>query len=284
MYGEIIIAINMLFNFAILSFADRMGNAQASWKRLLLASFVGAVPVTLFPNSWIALFVAFAFMVFCAFGVSFTTWGNKAFIVLIGALFAGGLLTVVTERFIFVTGPSMIFISAILAYAALAVFKMKWLDVRLARKLSTYAAESMLTIWDKDVPISVFVDTGNRCTEPLTGEAVHFVSFQAVKPIIPSELLEPLQAWDPKGVPQLSVFPKHYQQMVRLIRLQTVQGNSWAVGIKFDRWTITKGCELPAGYLVLTKQDRRYPEGAQAILHVSALEFISNERGTSYVA
>lgn len=284
MYGEIIIAINMVFNYAILSFADRMGKAQASWKRLVLASFIGAVPVTIFPNSVIALFVAFALMVFCAFGIAFTSWGNKALIVLIGALFAGGLLTVFTERFLFVTGPSTIFISCLLVYVALSIFKMKWLDVRMARRLSTYAAESVLTIWDKDVPISVFVDTGNRCTEPLTGEAVHFVSFQAVENIVPTELLGPLQTWDPKGVPQLSVFPKNYQQRIRLIRLQTVQGSSWAVGFKFDRWMITEGSELPTGYIVMTQQDRRYPEGAQAILHVSALEFITNERGTSYVA
>ena len=41
---------------------------------------------------------------------------------------------------------------------------------------------------------------------------------------------------------------------------------------------------MPAGYIVFTKQDSRYPEGAGAILHASALESITNERGTSHVA
>ena len=64
----------------------------------------------------------------------------------------------------------------------------------------------------------------------------------------------------------------------------TVQGHSWAVGIKFEKWTIEGGNELEQGYIVLTKDDRRYPNGAGAILHVSAMETIIEERGTVHAA
>ena len=63
---------------------------------------------------------------------------------------------------------------------------------------------------------------------------------------------------------------------MRLVRLQTVQGQSWAIGFKFDRWFIEGSSTLQPGYIVLTKSDRRYPDGAGAILHVSAME--SNQR------
>lgn len=284
MYGELIVAINMVFNYAILSFANRMVKAQASMLRLLLASFAGALPVTIFPDSWIAILIAFSVMIVCAFGISIASIGNPSVIVLIGAVFAGGALTVFTDKFMFSNSKFMVFISALLAYIFLYVLKTKWLDVRMARQLSSYSVESMLTIWNETISITSFIDTGNRCTEPLTGEPVHFVSFKSVERCMPENLKKPLLAWKTEEMPQLSAFPKDYQKSLRLIRLQTVQGASWAVGFKFDKWIIGEGSELPAGYIVFTKQDNRYPEGAGAIMHASALDSITTERGTSHVA
>ena len=74
MYGEFIIGMNMLFNYAILSFAKKIGNVQTSRRRLLLASFIGAVPVTLFPSSLIAVIISFFGMTICAFGKAFEPW------------------------------------------------------------------------------------------------------------------------------------------------------------------------------------------------------------------
>lgn len=284
MYGELIVAINMVFNYAILSFANRMVKAQATRRRLFLAAFVGALPVTFFPDSRLAIFIAFGVMIVCAFGLTIASLGSPAFIVLIGALFAGGALTVITEKFLFSDAKFTVFISALLAYIILYLLKTKWLDVRTARQLSSYSVATVLSIWNETVSIPSFIDTGNRCTEPLTGEPVHFVSFKFVERLIPEELRGPLVSWNAENMPQLSTFPKRYQKSLRLIRLQTVQGASWAVGFKFDQWVIGEGSELPAGYIVFTKQDNRYPEGAGAILHVTALESIMNERGANHVA
>lgn len=284
MYGELIVGINMVFNYAILSFANRMVKAQATRHRLWLASFAGALPVAIFPDSRIAIVIAFGAMIICAFGISLASIGSPAVIVLIGALFAGGALTVFTDKFMFSDSRATVFISALLAYIFLYLLKTKWLDVRMARQLSSYSVASVLSIWNERISIPSFIDTGNRCTEPLSGEPVHFVSFKFVEQSIPEELKKPLFTWKAEDMPQLAAFPKRYQKTMRLIRLQTVQGASWAVGFKYDRWIIGKGSEMPAGYIVFTKQDNRYPEGAGAILHASALESITHERGTSHVA
>ena len=63
MYGELIVCINMVFNYAILSFSNRMVKAQATRLRILLASFAGALPVTIFPDSRIVIFVAFGVII-----------------------------------------------------------------------------------------------------------------------------------------------------------------------------------------------------------------------------
>ncbi|QTD42397.1 sigma-E processing peptidase SpoIIGA [Sporosarcina sp. Te-1] len=283
MYGELIIAINMVFNFAVLSFANKTGNLQAARGRLWFASFAGALPVTIFSSSFISMIFSFLIMTYCAFGKAFELWRKAVGIVLVGALFSGGLLTVYSSRSFAMPTYLSIFLSALIAYISLAFFKGKWLDVRVAKQMDVFASGSTLRIWNQDIQLQVFIDTGNSCIEPMTGAPVHFVSYRAVKRYIPEELIQPLEQWNPKELANLQSFPIEYQKGIRLIRLTTVQGVSWAIGFKYERWSMEEGELLQPGYLVLTKEDNRYPHGAEAILHVSAMESISKERGTVHV-
>ena len=78
MYGELIIGLNMLFNFVILSFANKVVNANTFYGRLIFAAFIGAVPVTFFPNSTIAVIASFFGMTIIAFGKAFEPWKDSA--------------------------------------------------------------------------------------------------------------------------------------------------------------------------------------------------------------
>lgn len=284
MYGEIIVGVNMLFNYAILSFANKVGNVHAARGRLLFASLTGALPVVLFPSSIIAVILSFLGMTLYAFGKTFEPWKKSASMVLVGAVFAGGLLTAFQFRISASNDAMNILAYAVVAYVALYYLKKKWQDVRTARHISDLKSSSTLYLWDSEIPIDVFVDSGNGCTEPLSGLPVHFVSLKAVEAYIPEDLLNSLSEWNPNGSPSLSEFPETYQKSIRLIRLMTVQGQSWAIGFKFERWVVGDGNTLQPGYLVLTKKDRRYPDGAEAILHVSAMESLHVERGTVHAA
>ena len=284
MYAELIIGLNMLFNFAVLSFANKVGNIQAGRGRLVFASFIGAVPVTLFPQALTAVILSFLGMTITAFGKAFILWRKSATMVLIGAAFAGGLLTAFQYRIDTPIGNLSVLMYAIIAYLALYVMKNKWLDVRTVRQVTDLMASSTLTIWEAEIPLTVFVDSGNSCTEPLSGAPVQFVSLTKLESFIPEDLKEPLHAWNPKGPSTLTSFPEKYLKDIRLVRLLTVQGWSWAVGFKYDTWLIEGGGLLEKGYIVVTKADRRYPEGAEAILHVSAMEMINGGRGTVHAA
>ncbi|WP_172369764.1 sigma-E processing peptidase SpoIIGA [Sporosarcina jiandibaonis] len=284
MYGELIIGLNMLFNFVILSFANKVVSAGATRGRLIIASLLGAIPVTFFPSSVIAILISFICMTICAFGIGQEQWKNSAVMVLIGAVVAGGLLTVLQNQITTPSGSISILLYAVIAYISLYLMKKKWLDVRTVRRVSELIADSTLYIWNEKIQISVFVDSGNSCTEPLSGAPVHFVSFRLLEDVIPEELKKSLLSWDPQGPSTLTQFPEEFLRNIRLIKLMTVQGHSWAVGIKFEKWTIEGGNELEQGYIVLTKEDRRYPNGTGAILHVSAMETIIEERGTVHAA
>ena len=284
MYGELIIGLNMLFNFVILSFANKMANARATRGRLLIASLLGAIPVTFFPSSIIAILLSFLCMTIYAFGIRLEQWKNSAVMVLIGAIVAGGLLTVLQNQLSTSSSSIAILLYAAIAYISLYLMKKKWLDVRTVSRVSELNADSTLYLWNEKIQLSVFVDSGNSCTEPLSGSPVHFVSFRLVEDIIPVELKKSLLSWDPQGPSTLTQFPEEFLKNIRLIKLLTVQGHSWAVGIKYEKWIIEEGNELEKGYIVLTKEDRRYPNGAGAILHVSAMETLIEERGTVHAA
>ncbi|KXH79906.1 sigma-E processing peptidase SpoIIGA [Sporosarcina sp. HYO08] len=272
MYAELIIGINMLFNYAILSFANKVGNVQAPRSRLIVAALLGSIPVTIFQSSIIVLILSFFGMTLCAFGKAFEPWRKSATMVIIGAVFAGGLLTVFQFRVQTFNSAVTILTYAIIAYLSLHYMKKKWLDVRITQQLSSLHSSSILRVWGSNVQVNVFVDSGNSCTEPLSGAPVHFVSLKAVEKSIPENLRKPLLNWTPKGAASLSDFPEEYQKNMRLIRLVTVQGKSWAIGFKYEQWTLEHGIVLRPGYIVLTENDRRYPDGAEAILHVSAIE------------
>ena len=73
MYGELIVGVNMLFNYAILSFANKVGNVQAARGRLLFASFAGALPVVIFPSSASVVVLSFICMTVMRFWKGFRT-------------------------------------------------------------------------------------------------------------------------------------------------------------------------------------------------------------------
>lgn len=274
----------MLFNFVILSFANKVGNAGATHRRLLIASFVGALPVTLFPASFIVVIVSFLVMTVYAFGRVFESWKKSASIVLVGALFAGGMLTAFQYRIHAIVGSYTVLTYAVLAYVSLYFFKKNWLDVRTVRRLSELSAKTNLQIWGENFRLDIFVDTGNSCTEPLSGAPVHFVALKAIENLMPDELKGPLMVWNPNESTSLSEFPSIYQKDMRLVRLQTVEGPSWAIGFKFEKWMLEGDNALHPGYIVLTKSSQHYPAGADAILHVSAMETLNLERGAVHAA
>ena len=162
--------------------------------------------------------------------------------VLVGALFAGGMLTAFQYRIHTFNGWITVLTYAIIAYASLYYMRKKWLDVRIARHVSELSATSNLQIWGATIQMDVFVDTGNGCTEPLSGAPVHFVSLKAVEEFIPQGFKRTTYCHGIRSSsPTLSHFPAIYQKDMRLVRLQTVQGQSWAIGFKFEQWSIVTG-------------------------------------------
>lgn len=282
MYGEVMIGINTVFNYVILQFAHQVGGLAHTQKRLWLAAFVGALPVVVFQHTMISLLVALFAMLLTAFGGDKRYWQRGFVLVLIGALFAGGVLTAIQLKLQTTTALLPFALFALLAYVTLSLFRKKWIDVRTVHQVAPLLTQSTLSIWGKELSLSVFIDSGNSCVEPISGAPVHFISYSKIAPILPQNLMDPLRRWEHSASPTFEHFPSIYQKDMRLIRVTTVQEQTWAIGFKYERWTLQNGQQLPKGYLVITANDRHYPEDAAAILHVSAMDYITEERGQVY--
>ena len=76
-------------------------------------------------------------------------WKNSAVMVLIGAVVAGGLLTVFQNRIIHLKQCISILLYAAIAYISLYLMKKKWLDVRTVSHVSELTADSTLNIWNE---------------------------------------------------------------------------------------------------------------------------------------
>lgn len=280
MYAEVMIAINTLFNFSILSFTNKICTYRIPFKRLLISALLGGLIVTLFGDSIIVILIAFVLMTASAFGWRIMEWKRGASITAIAALFAGGLLTafqpyVLTSSYYF-----FLMIACLVCFAGLHFLRSKWIDGKLKVLNVQLTHESEAEFFGVKLPLLAFIDTGNTCTEPLSGKPVHFVAFESVRHAMEEELITSLMNWDSSQPSRLSDFPDRYRSSIRLIRLSTIQKKeTWAIAFRYETWRLGEGSYLDPGYFVLTKQNAKFPHSADAILHVTAMTTLKKERG-----
>lgn len=287
MYAEVMIAINTLFNFSMLSFTNKICMYRISFRRLLVSSLIGGTIVTVLGDATIVVLLSFVLMTAWAFGWRIMEWKRGASVTAIAALFAGGLLTALQPMLSAASSYYFVMIACIICYAGLHFFQAKWMDGKVNAMNVQLTHSSEVEMFGNKIPLTVFIDTGNTCTEPLSGKAVHFVAFEAVKHAMDEELIRSLLTWEAGDPTRLSQFPDRYRSIIRLIRLSTIQKKeTWAIAFRYENWFLgnENGHYLMPGYFVLTKQNTKFPKGADAILHVSAMTTFKNERGKADVS
>lgn len=281
MYGEVAIAVNSAFNYLILSFADKVCRRPAGKRRLLAAAVAGAFPVVLFGGAIVPAAAAFMAMTVIAFGLHRNAALKGAGATLTAALFAGGLLTVVNPSGFGIGGTAAVFTSCLFASGGLHLLAVRWRGAEDDAAAADFRVETEIELFGRHIPISAFADSGNACTEPLSGAPVHFISYRAVKEQLPREIRAALENLPKDGIPDLTVFPAEFRNALRPIRLQTVGGSAWAVGFRVGSWAFRgPGNVRLGGYIVFTENAAEYPLGADAILHRSSLIHLK-ERGST---
>ncbi|WP_040227965.1 sigma-E processing peptidase SpoIIGA [Bhargavaea cecembensis] len=277
MYGEVAIAVNSAFNYVLLSFAGKVSKRPCRRPRILFAALAGALPVVLLGANPVIVAGAFAVMALAAFGANRNALWKGAGATIVAALFAGGLLTVLSPGGLGIPGAVAAMLSCGMAMGGLRLLERRWSGAEEDAVSASFRADTVLHLFGSAVPLTTFADSGNGCTEPLSGEPVHFISLRAVRNHLPDGLMTALASQKPGDMPDLRRIPEEYRRRLRPVRITTVGGSEWAVGFKIGKWDFTEDGGEIRGYFVLTAGDAEYPLGADAILHRTSIK--KHERG-----
>lgn len=273
MYGEWLVLINTLFNLAILTFTARVTGVLVKNSRLLMSSICSSFVAVIGGQMLWTTILSFILLIGIAFRFKIRSFQKQGPIVLTATIVIGGLLTALQPFLKNLSVTHFIMICFLLAVLNLVAFYKQWGFVKLERLSGQFVFDTTLKIFGATIPLSAFVDTGNQAIEPLSGKPVHFVSYTALRPHLPSAFRKSLIEWQETEPYDVSMFSEDYQRYIRFIHVNTVQQQSVVLGFRFDEWHI-KGepSQVKTNeYIVLTKKAKNFPHSTAAILHFSAL-------------
>ena len=277
LYGEVLILMNTLFNYVILSFTNSICYLQQSKRRLLISAFLAGIWIVIFGHHFLMMVIAFILMITVAFGWQIRNWWKGALMCFVAALFAGGLFTAFEPLWINTSVFTLLIISGIIATAGLLLLKNRLLVAREDNLQQRLVQLCDLQLGEITVSLKCFIDTGNKTVEPLSGKPVHFVRYKAIEHSLPDNLKMALFQWDASDPYDLKMFPEYFQKKVAVIPITTVQEKkTYSLAFRYDKWLIKDEENRPIspGFFIISIQNTPFPQEADAILHFTALYHI----------
>lgn len=270
MYAEVMIATNTVFNYTVLAFANRIGWIENKKRYLFLSAFIAGILTVTFSNYFITVFLSFFLMIGIAFWHKRSQILKAITLTLLASLFAGGLLTAIAPLYRNSNKLFMIVNFALIATGGLYMLSKHVLHINIAQSERELVYSSNILLFGQMKELTLFIDSGNVCKEPLSNDPVHFVAADALQDILPESLFRAMCDWEFDRKVGLDNLPKEFLGKLRLIPISTVQhGKQWVIGMRYDLWQVNDQ-ELPKGYIVMTKQRDKFPHGAEGILHSSS--------------
>lgn len=270
MYAEVMIATNTFFNYTVLAFANKIGWIENQKRYLFLSAFTAGVITVIFSHHVSTVILSFFVMIGIAFWKKRTQIVKAITLTLLASIFAGGLLTAIAPMYSNSSNIFMIVNFALIAIGGLYFLTKHVLHLNISSAERELLYASHITLFGETKELTLFIDSGNVCKEPLSNDPVHFVAAEVLQDVLPTELFETISKWEfekDKGLDKLS---KEYATKLRLIPISTIQKEkTWVIGIKYEEW-IVNDLPLPKGYIVMTRVKDKFPHGADGILHSSS--------------
>jgi len=270
MYAEVMIATNTFFNYTVLAFANKVGWIENQKRYLFLSALTAGVITVVFSHHLGTLFLSFFIMITIAFWRKRSQIVKAIILTLLASVFAGGLLTAIAPMYNSSNNLFMIINFALIATGGLYFLTKHILHLNISNTERQLLYSSTVTLFGISKNLTLFIDSGNVCKEPLSNDPVHFVAADMLKDILPEILFQTISEWEFDRSTGMDKLPKEYASKLRLIPIATIQKHkTWVVGIKYDQWIIGDQ-SLPKGYIVMTKAKEKFPHEADGILHSSS--------------
>ncbi|HWL27161.1 MAG TPA: sigma-E processing peptidase SpoIIGA [Ureibacillus sp.] len=274
MIGELLVLYNTLFNYFLLKFTQEITGLYVKRSRLILSAFCSGLIASILHHSLLGAVLSFVILIGVAFSFRIQSLIKQGTVLFIATFFLGGLLTSLLP-FLLKQSDFLFFIFCTsIAFISLSAIHQKWRSMKKENIQHSFVVQCELMLLQNSYHLRGFIDTGNECVEPMSQKPVHFLSYNAVSTNLPSDFHEALLRWDEKNPYQLGMFPPAVYPKIRILTLSTVQKEkSTVLAFRFDRLKIsgTTNKEIYDEYVVFTRNDAKYPQDAQMILHVLAL-------------
>lgn len=274
MIGELLVLYNTLFNYFLLKFTQEVTGLYVKRQRLLLSAFCSGLIASIFYHTLVGALLSFITLIGLAFSFKLQSLVKQGTVLLLATFFLGGVLTSLLPFLLNHSNVTFFLLCTAIAFLSLTAIHAKWKNMMQSKIQHSFVVDCDLLLFNQAYRLKGFIDTGNECTEPMSGKPVHFLSYPAVAKELPEDFHEALLGWDEKNPYQLKMFPAYVYPKVRILTLSTVQQErSTVLAFRFEQLKISGSTtkEICEQYVVFTKQDAKYPQDAQMILHVLAL-------------
>lgn len=266
MYGEWLIIVNTIFNSVIISFVSNILSMPVTKKRIILISFISScIAIFLYP-SWVGIIGSFLVVVTVFKGQRHFWKGT--IIIWVTAFFIGGMLSFLQLYVVLTTKSAIaITITAISLYLLIRLYQ----HIKQSNAESKLVRQIFLQLFDKNVMLNGYIDSGNNCSEVFSGKPVHFLRFASVEQILPLEFKKALQLWDENNFDNLSMFSPELRKKIRIVPFQTISTKQMIPVFP---------CEFQIGqseltyhhYIAFTNNHSTFPQKCELLLHVSIFD------------
>lgn len=271
MVGELVILYSTIINYLLLSFTKNVTGIYVAKKRLWLSALLSAMIATFIPSFFMSSLLSFIVLIGCAFSFKISSFKAQGSWVIIATLLVGGLLTALQSIMVEATLSSYFVLTFFIGFLSLIFVRKGWQLKVLETIKQSYERTCEIELFEQQLIVTAYIDTGNECVEPISRKPVHFISYPAVESYLPKAIKEALLQWQQHTPSNLSLFESTIRRNIRFISLNTVQGNSGIVPAFRVNKLIIADQVFENHYVVFTKNDASFPQNADMILHASIL-------------
>ena len=228
-YVEYIFVENFFIDFILLYITGNLIKKKIIYKRLIIASFIGALYVILvfcYGKTFLTHFIVKFSISVLMIMVAYDTAGVLANIRIILCFYIVTLLIVgiVSALYYFIGNKLTVYIIFISMFMGFTVLKYLFYEIKMRKEKNNYIRTVNIDIDNKTKTLKAFIDTGNELTEPLSGKPVLIVNIECIKDILGQDLSdEILEFYKNKDNSYINLFlEKNYKLKLRVIRYNTI--------------------------------------------------------------
>lgn len=226
-YIEYVFAENFLIDFILLFITGRLIKRIIVYKRLVVASFVGALYVILtayigreFMTYFIVKFSVSVLMLMIAYDSKGILTNIRVILCFyITSLLMVGIITALYYLDYDRLTVNAIVISCFLGYAALHFF---FQEVKARIEKSHYMRMVTINMGNLNKTLKAFIDTGNELTDPMTGKPVIVVNIESIRNILGDELYKDILSFYNKEKGYESLLNENNNINLKIIRYNTI--------------------------------------------------------------